>query len=338
MLDSQARIVEPPRRIGIASGALEAESAVRFQFQVCWSSLFVALESAGAPAHSMLLPEARPSTIPATQNPAGSVPAATGPAPASGSPGQWEMVIPKMVRPSNRPSTTTETIGPPLPCDLPEFVAKPKPAARWPWRWRRRTATLAIATLASAALLAGLAIPLLMRINRPVPRAPAAGETGGGSWMRETSAPVGAIQARQLVLYRPSLHATDCRLEFTWTVSGRPLAWTFRAKDKDNYYGMAIKALRTGPAAAFSVEHFTVYQGVESPHADKVLILAQDDTALHVRMDVTGATFKLYLEGNAADYWTDSRLAAGGLGFLEQTDQPAQVQSVRMSFSQSGGA
>ena len=156
--------------------------------------------------------------------------------------------------------------------------------------------------------------------------------------MRESSAPIGAKLARQLVLYRPSLGATDCRLEFTWKVSDRALAWTFRAKDTDNYYAMAIKALRPGPSPALSVEHFTVYQGIESPHSSKVLILAENSPALQIRMDVSGATFKLYLEGNAADYWTDNRLATGGLGFLEQPDQPADVERVRMSFTQVGGA
>ena len=156
--------------------------------------------------------------------------------------------------------------------------------------------------------------------------------------MRESSTPAGANQPRQLVLYRPSLGATDCRLEFTWKVSDRALAWTFRAKDPDNYYAMAIKALRPGPSPALSVEHFTVYQGIESPHSSKVLLLGDNNSALQVRMDVSGATFKLYLEGNAADYWTDNRLGAGGLGFLEQPDQPADVDRVRMSFSQVGGA
>jgi hypothetical protein len=192
--------------------------------------------------------------------------------------------------------------------------------------------------LIGGVLAAGIATPILLRVYRAPAQASVESATRSGSWMRESSAPAGARQPRQLVLYRPSLGATDGRLEFTWKVSDRPLAWTFRAKDTDNYYAMAIKALRPGPSPAVSVEHFTVYQGIESPHSSKVLILGEGNPALQIRMDVSGATFKLYLEGNAADYWTDNRLAAGGLGFLEQPDQPADVQSVRMSFSQTGGA
>ncbi len=140
------------------------------------------------------------------------------------------------------------------------------------------------------------------------------------------------------MLYRPSLGATDCHFEFTWKLSGHPLGWTFRAKDKDNYYAMAIRMLRPGPSTALSVEHFTVYHGIESPHSNKVLILAENGQAIEIQMDVTGSTFELRLGGNAADRWTDGRLTSGGVGFLEQPDQPADVQSVRMSFSEAGGA
>jgi hypothetical protein len=187
-------------------------------------------------------------------------------------------------------------------------------------------------------LAAGVATPVLLRLYHPRAQAPVEAATRAASWIREPSAPTGAKQARQLVLYRPSFGATDGRLEFTWKVSDRALAWIFRAKDTDNYYAMAIKALRPGPSPALSVEHFTVYQGIESPHASKVLILSENNPALQIRMDVSGATFKLYLEGNAADYWTDNRMGAGALGFLEQPGQPADVEQVKMSFSQAGGA
>jgi hypothetical protein len=228
--------------------------------------------------------------------------------------------------------------------DLPDSVPQLNGARQRAFRLRLGAPSLAAKLLLGGVLAAGIATPILIRVyhSQPQDTANREAETRGGGWMRESSAPTGAQQPRQLVLYRTSLGATDCRLEFTWKVSHRPLAWTFRAKDPDNYYAMAIKALRPGPTPALSVEHFTVYQGVESPHSSKVFILGESSSALQIRMDVSGATFKLYLEGNAADYWTDNRLGAGGLGFLEQADQPAEVESVRMSFSlagsQSGGA
>jgi hypothetical protein len=348
MLDSQARIVESPRRIGMSLGnAEDAERAVNFKFQVQWSTLFVALESAKLTVPAVALSElAVPEPAPIL------TPRASEGRAESGSTVQWEMVIPKMARPSSRISAapiiaTSESAPPPLP--RPEPLPPPHTGAsnsvleigterHWVFRMRPGTFSLAGKMLLGGALAAGVSIPIVLRSY--LPRSPASVETAtrSGSWMRESSTPAGANQPRQLVLYRPSLGATDCRLEFTWKVSDRALAWTFRAKDPDNYYAMAIKALRPGPSPALSVEHFTVYQGIESPHSSKVLLLGDNNAALQVRMDVSGATFKLYLEGNAADYWTDNRLGAGGLGFLEQPDQPADVDRVRMSFSQVGGA
>jgi len=354
MLDSQARIVEPPQRIGLPTGeAASAERAVGFRFRVLWSTLFVALESAKSTVPPIAIDEFPASDLTATGNlPDREVPRASERTQDSGSTVQWEMVIPKMARPSSRISAITE-IAPravsrpaPLPLhasDSPDSVPQLDTARRWAFRFRPGAPSLAAKLLLGGVLAAGIATPILIRVYRAQPQATIdaanrEAEHRGGGWMREASAPTGAPQPRQLVLYRPSLAATDCRLEFTWKVSDRALAWTFRAKDPNNYYAMAIKALRPGPAPALSVEHFTVYQGIESPHSSKVLILGENSSVLQIRMDVNGATFKLYLEGNAADYWTDNRLGAGGLGFLEQPDQPAAVESVRMSFSQAGGA
>lgn len=354
MLDSQARTVEPARRIGIPTGDPgDGERAVSFRFRVLWSTLFVALEAAKTTPPPIALHEIPPGDPPAARNAAPSVgEGIKSPAQSSGSTVQWEMVVPKMVRSSARISPAPEMAPPPLPRLSPGTVQPtgPPPALvpdteadlfarlhatrRWSFRFRPLAAKLLLA----GALLAAVTIPVLMRAYHPPAHASTGQATRGGGWMRETSAPVGAKQERQLVLYRPSLGATDCRLEFTWKVSDRALAWTFRAKDKENYYAMAIRSLRQGPSPALSVEHFTVYRGVESPHASKVLILSGNSPDLQIKMDVSGGTFKLYLEGNAADYWTDNRLVAGGLGFLEQPDQPAQVQSVRISFSQAGGA
>ena len=353
MLDSQARIVEPRRPIGLTSGdAGDGDRAVSFEFRVQWSTLFVALESAK-------------STVPvvAFHEPDGPLADARGYKPAndeddlaprvsegtrdSGSTVQWEMVIPKMARPSSKISAITESAPSPVPrpeplalhaADVPDSVRQLHTTRRRTFLLRPGALSLAGKLLLGGELAAGIATPFLLRVYRPHPQALVEAAIQGGSWMREPSALTGAKQARQLVLYRPSLGATDCRLEFTWKVSDRALAWTFRAKDTENYYAMAIKALRPGPSPALSVEHFTVYQGVESPHSSKVLVLAENSPALQIRMDISGATFKLYLEGNAADYWTDNRLGAGGLGFLEQPDQPADVERVRMSFSQVGGA
>ena len=157
---------------------------------------------------------------------------------------------------------------------------------------------------------------------------------GAGGWVRDPVARTepGYKQLRQLVLYRPSMNAKDCRLEFTWPVGTLGVGWVFRAKDRGNYYAMRIKVVKPGPSPTMSVEHFTVYHGVEGGHSEKVLVFSRNEPALRIRMEVAGPAYTLYLQGNATEYWNDTRLSAGGLGFFEERNQGVEVQSVRMLF------
>jgi hypothetical protein len=200
--------------------------------------------------------------------------------------------------------------------------------------------------LFGAALLAAIIVPVWRQTMPPRSKAKAVEvETGtrGGGWVRESTsdADPGAKQARQLIVYQPSLHATNGQLEFTWKVDDPGVGWTFRATDVANYYAMRIKVLSRAPSLKLSVEHFTVHLGNEGSHSEKVLVFPRNESSLRVRMDISGPSFTLYLQGNAVDYWTDTRLPSGGFGFFEEWNRAADVRSVRMSFpknSASGGA
>ncbi|HYL35971.1 MAG TPA: hypothetical protein VEV17_08675 [Bryobacteraceae bacterium] len=162
---------------------------------------------------------------------------------------------------------------------------------------------------------------------------------GGAGWQRYTSeqGDPGAKQSRQLVLYRPSLHATDGRLDFIWGVEPAGVAWVFRARDLGNYYAVRIKLVQALPTPLLSIEHFTVSNWAEGSHAEKILVLSRSDPAMRVRMDVFGAAFTVYLQDSAADSWDDGQLTTGGFGFLEDWHQGADIRSVRMSFPQRSG-
>jgi hypothetical protein len=369
MLEPQARIFEPPRRAGFSRGDTGAsELAMTFQFAVQWSSLFVAIESnksSGTPValHKPVSAVAtrtpkrkttRTTSRKRTQTPRASVPPSNdepsdSPNPPTGSSVQWEMVVPKMVRGNARISSargpslsspspvTVDAADPVTPlASVPETIPPVQPELRQEFSSRPRALSLATKIFLIVALAAGVAIPVATRVYRPHASSAPDASSQGASWVRE---PTGSKQPqRQMVLYRPSLGTTDGRMEFTWKRSDGPLSWIFRAKDKDNYYAMSIRTLRTGASPALSIDHFTVYHGIESPHASKMIILTQNNPALPIRMDVSGATFKVYLDGKPIDSWSDNRLSAGGLGFLEQPDQPAEVESVRMAFSSTGGA
>ncbi len=191
--------------------------------------------------------------------------------------------------------------------------------------------------LLGAALLGALVIPIWHALpTRSKPKTVAI-ETNalGGGWLRQSAsnADAGAKQARQLLLYQPSRNATNGQLDFTWRVGERGVGWIFRAKDVSNYYAMRIKILRREPALALSLEHFSVQLGEEGSHSEKVLVLTGNAPTLRLKLDVAGPSFTLYLQGNAVDYWTDTRLTAGAFGFYEERGEAADVLGVRMSFS-----
>ena len=318
MLDSQARSAQDGETKTV-------EQAVSFRFFITWSTVFA------------------PATAAKEEHTAKAIFAATTadeapPKSTQSAVVQWEMVVPTLVRPSTGPSAEPRvqdagTAGQPLP--------NLYPAPLLPRRGRN-----AWKPLAGAMLLAALVIPAWKYAVPAKPKSKAVEvetDTFGGGWARQSTADgeAGAKQARQLILYQPSLNATNGQFEFTWKVAEQGVGWIFRAKDSANYYAMHIKVLSRAPSLKLSVEHFTVHLGSEGSHSEKVLVFPRNEPALRVKLDVSGPSFTLYLQGNAVDYWNDTRLISGGFGFFEEWHQAAEVRAVRMSFPQlsaSGGA
>jgi hypothetical protein len=54
----------------------------------------------------------------------------------------------------------------------------------------------------------------------------------------------------------------------------------------------------------------------------------RQDTVFDVRVDVHGARFTTYLQGQQVDSWTDDQLKTGGAGFLNEREERGTVKSV----------
>jgi hypothetical protein len=276
---------------------------------------------------------------------------------------QWEMVVPKMVRSAPKPARASEisasrsrpvfhqrAVSAPTSSSeglrVQSHAVAPSTDSEHPipnfyslspsFLSRVRQASLGTKLLLTAAGLATLAVPVWWYFGSSTPAtAEIQTTTRAGGWTREpvTRIDAGFSRARELVVYRPSLRATDCRFEFNWKVDTPGVGWVFRAKDTANYYAMRLKVVKPGPYPTLSVEHFTVYRGTEGPRVEKMLVLSNRDPVLRIRTDLAGPSFTLYIGGTAAEYWTDTRLTAGGLGFFEEWHQGSDVQLVRMSFA-----
>lgn len=356
MRQSQSGFVDPAHVSGRTPASSELDDAVSFRFMVTWSTLLSAADPpkpmtqafplihagehprpAPAPA-PRLMPSPQPSsqTLPLTASARTyadeAVPgAAKKTRPALGV--QWEMVVPKMVR-------TAKKVAP-LNSSRPAQAAAGDAVSAEQSAPNLYTANFALRKSFSfklcigVAALAAISVPLWKRAARPS-ATEIETSIAGGDWLREAAVlgDPGVKRSRQLVVYRPAFKAADYRFEFDWTVDSGDVGLVFRAKDLGNYYAVRLKVLKPGSSPTFAAEYFSVYHFVESPHNEKVMVFSKSDPVVHVRMDVFGPMFTLYLQNNATQYWTDAQLATGALGFFEEWNRSPEVRAVRMSFPQ----
>jgi hypothetical protein len=351
MAQSQSGFINTTRASGAgATGTADLDRAVSFRFVVTWSCLAVAADPSrpvmeAVPAVQLSecprpipAPVPAPRVMPAPQqsppvtalvvadrtNAEELVPATKNA--RSGSGFQWEMVVPKMVR---APKKAAATKGRAPNAAAVEDQTGPNLYTASSGFRKSFSLKLCIVVVAGAAI----AVPLWRRAARP-PGAAVESSIEGGDWLRESAVggDPGVKLSRQLVLYKPALKARDCRLEFSWTVASGDVGVVFRAKDLGNYYAARLKVLKLGSTPTLAAEYFSVYEFVESPHTEKVLVFSRNDPVLRVRMDVFGPMFTLYLQDNATEYWTDARLTSGAIGFFEEWNRSPDVHTLRMSF------
>ncbi len=357
MRQPQSGFVDPAHVSGRAPASRsEFEEAVSFQFIVTWSSLLPAADPpkpmtqafplihagerprpAPAPA-PRVMPSPQPSSQPlsltaSTRTYADEAVPGAAKKTRPGLGVQWEMVVPKMVRTAKKAAPLNSTRPAQAGAPAAVFAEQSAPnlyTANFSLR-KSFSFKLCIAVVA----LAAISVPLWKHAARPS-ATEIETSIAGGDWLREAAVlgDPGVKRFRQLVVYRPALKAADYRFEFDWTVDSGEVGLVFRAKDLGNYYAVRLKVLKPGSSPTFAAEYFSVYHFVEGPHNEKVMVFSKSEPVVHVRMDVFGPMFTLYLENNATEYWTDAQLASGALGFFEEWNRSPEVRALRMSFPQ----
>jgi hypothetical protein len=154
---------------------------------------------------------------------------------------------------------------------------------------------------------------------------------GEQGWVTEwASDEGGSRRRRQISLYRPSMHLSDYQMQFNGQIESKAIGWVFRAADTKNYYGMKIESDKNG---AVRYTRFAVVHGFESRLEQKALpFKARVDTIYNVKLEATGPHFSVYIQGEPVDLWTDNRIKAGALGFMNEADESGRTNSVRISF------
>ena len=158
-------------------------------------------------------------------------------------------------------------------------------------------------------------------------------ETGRGpdppDWERS---PEGYVRPGSLALFGPSLKLADYHLEFSAQVEKKGIGWAVRAKDAQNYYAMKIKVLQTGPRPVIAIVHYAVVGGkaghrVETPLA----LMVHNHTPVAVAVTVKGNQFRVSIDGEEVDSWSDDALAAGGVGFFADAGDRAQLYWLKIT-------
>jgi len=261
---------------------------------------------------------------------------------ASGPDAKWEMVIPKMTRPTPVPRpqrslerTAQQSPAPPKPetataAETPTEISfyTDSEASFVPRRWK-------MLSLCAAVVVVGGVIALV----RPGGSGAASetSATAAGSWSRRTAYVVGGKEPREILVYSGFEDVKNYRIEFSWVPDTRGVGWLFRGTDSANYYAAKLRLLQAGATSSLSAEHFSVVKGVEGTHTRKVITLGRTSSAVQVRMDANGPAFTLYVQGNPADYWTDERFETGSLGFYEERNERPVLQALRFTFFKKGG-
>jgi hypothetical protein len=138
----------------------------------------------------------------------------------------------------------------------------------------------------------------------------------------------------KLAFFTPSLHLTDYDLDSVAQVVSRGLGLVFRASGPSSYQVAKLIVDGKGPMPPLIVERYAVIGGKESArvrvHCPGTF---QKDTLYHIRLQVRGDTFTLYIEGHLIDSWSDSRTKSGGAGFFCANGERARVAWVRVSHN-----
>ena len=340
------------------------EYGATFRFPVTWNYLTVAEAPPNQPTPqlnpqtavvSTPVPVAAPTRVKAevvqaevkAEPPAAPPPALkTVPLRATGPEAKWEMVIPKMARPT-APSgparrlralqQAAEPAAQPLAQEAAEAAEIPteisfyvgSEASFVPRRWK-------LLGLSAAVVVVG-AVVAWIRPGSDAGSGTQSTPTAAGTWSRRTAYVVGAKAPREILVYSDSQDVKNYRIEFAWVPDPRGVGWIFRATDSANYYAAKLRLLEAGATPTLSAEHFVVVKGVEGAHSRKVITLGRTKSQVLVRMDATGPAFTLYLQGSPADYWTDERFDIGSLGFYEEGGQRPVLQALRFTLFKKSG-
>jgi len=149
------------------------------------------------------------------------------------------------------------------------------------------------------------------------------------SWSYDNA---GFVRPGPLAIFKPTLELTDYRFEFLAEIDQKAMGWAFRAEDLNNYYAMKFVVVKPGPLPLIHIVRYAVINGKEGPHVEKPLpITVRPDMLYRIQITARGGDFTTMAQGQVVDFWSDTRLAHGGIGFFCNRGERARLRWVEVS-------
>jgi len=157
------------------------------------------------------------------------------------------------------------------------------------------------------------------------------GENLASTWSYDKN---GFVNPGALSLFTPSMHETNYDLDALVQIETKGLGVVFRAASPHTYQVAKLTVEGSGPTQSLAVERYAMIQGVAArPVRIRCPGRFQPDTLYRLHLEVRGDTFSLYIQGKLMAYWSDARLASGGIGLFCSPGERARVVWIRVSHN-----
>jgi hypothetical protein len=156
---------------------------------------------------------------------------------------------------------------------------------------------------------------------------------GGGSANLDSN---GLLNVKGLVLHDKTLNFVNYRFDFDAKIQSGSLGWVVRAADYNNYYAYKLVESGRRKSTSFHLERYSVINGlkVASTAAAKIPLpsdLAKSGVFNNVSVRVRDNQITTMINGWGVDFWRDSQLDRGGVGFLAGAGDSALFNKMTIS-------
>jgi len=137
-----------------------------------------------------------------------------------------------------------------------------------------------------------------------------------------------------LALHKDTMKLESYRLDFDAKIISNAMGWAIRAPDTQNYYAFKLlEKVRRGQHE-FSLERFTVVDGVRKQAGNTVNVpthLAKIGDFNRISVRVVGDRVTTLVNGWGVDFWRDSTFKRGGARLLADAGESALVRKMAIS-------